>query len=249
MVSLDVLLIISLAAFGGGMLNAAAGGGTFLTLPALLFVGVPPVSANTTGTVALLPGYIASTLGFREDFKRHSQIKLLPLIGVSAVGGALGALLLLFTSDAGFRQIVPWLMLLSTLWFALWPFVESRLRREGLAGSVATMSGLFAVSVYGGYFNGGLGIILLALFYALGHTDLNFMNGLKNAISAVLTVIAVVVYTLGGTVIWGYALSMMIAAIIGGYVGARWSRLVPAAVLRAGIVLVGAVMTTLFFIW
>lgn len=249
MFSLDVWLIISLAAFGGGVLNAAAGGGTFLTLPALLFVGVPPVSANTTGTVALLPGYIASTLGFREDFQRHRETRLLPLILVSALGGALGAGLLLLTSDAGFRQVVPWLMLFSTLWFALWPLVEPHLRREGLAGPVATAAGLFAVSVYGGYFNGGLGIILLALFYALGHTDLNFMNGLKNAISAVLTIIAVVVYTLGGTVLWGYALSMMVAAVIGGYVGARWSRLVPAPLLRVGIVLVGAVMTTLFFVW
>lgn len=242
-------VVISLAAFAGGVLNAAAGGGTFFTLPALLFIGVSPVSANTTGTVALLPGYIASTLGFREDFKEHQDTNLVRILMISVLGGATGASLLLVTSDDGFRQLIPWLMLLSTLWFALWPFVQSRMRREGMAGPMATTIGLFLVTVYGGYFNGGLGIILLALFNALGYSSLNFMNGLKNAVSAVLTVIAVIVYTMGGTVEWGYALSMMAAAIIGGYVGARWSRLIPDRILRFGIVLVGAIMTTVFFIW
>jgi len=242
-------VVISLAAFAGGVLNAAAGGGTFFTLPALLFIGVSPVSANTTGTVALLPGYIASTLGFREDFKEHQDTNLVRILLISVLGGATGASLLLVTSDDGFRQLIPWLMLLSTLWFALWPFVQSRMRREGMAGPMATTIGLFLVTVYGGYFNGGLGIILLALFNALGYSSLNFMNGLKNAVSAVLTVIAVIVYTMGGTVEWGYALSMMAAAIIGGYVGARWSRLIPDRILRFGIVLVGAIMTTVFFIW
>src|SRR5690625_402954 len=242
-------VVISLAAFAGGVLNAAAGGGTFFTLSALLFIGVSPVSANTTGTVALLPGYIASTLGFREDFKEHQDTNLVRILMISVLGGATGASPLLVTSDDGFRQLIPWLMLLSTLWFALWPFVQARMRREGMAGPMVTTIGLFLVTVYGGYFNGGLGIILLALCNALGYSSLNFINGLKNAVSAVLTVIAVIVYTMGGTVEWGYALSMMAAAIIGGYVGARWSRLIPDRILRFGIVLVGAIMTTVFFIW
>ncbi len=243
------IAILLLAAFGGGLLNAAAGGGTFLTLPALMLVGVPAVVANATGTVALLPGYIASTLGFREDLRSARGVNLWLIGAASLLGGVLGAGLLVITSNAAFRVIIPWFMLFATLWFALWPLVQARLRSQAQAGAVLTTLGVFAVAVYGGYFNGGLGIILLALFGALGFGDLNFMNGLKNAVSAILTVIAVVVYALNDTVRWDYALLMMVAAVIGGYVGARWARRIPARLLRGGIVLVGALMTLVFFIW
>ncbi|MER1966450.1 sulfite exporter TauE/SafE family protein [Castellaniella sp. GW247-6E4] len=243
------LAILIVAAFGGGLLNAAAGGGTFLTLPALMAVGVPPVIANATGTVALLPGYIASTLGFREDLQRRRDISLRTIVVASLAGGVCGAILLQITPNAAFRQIVPWFMLVATLWFALWPLVQARGTRKSNAGTTATFLGVFAVAVYGGYFNGGLGIILLALFGALGFSDLNFMNGLKNAASAILTTIATVVYAWGGLVYWGHAGLMMVAAIIGGYVGARWARRIPSRWLRAGVVSIGTLMTIIFFIW
>lgn len=243
------LTILVLAAFGGGMLNAAAGGGTFLTLPALIFVGVPPVIANATGTVALLPGYIASTLGFREDLQRRQHVSLKAIIIASLLGGICGAILLRITPNAAFRQIIPWFMLVATLWFALWPLVQKRIKRTSTAGVTATFFGVFVIAVYGGYFNGGLGIILLALFGALGFSDLNFMNGLKNAVSAILTSIATVVYAWSGLVYWDYAVLMMTSAIIGGYVGARWARRLPSNWLRAGVVAVGTVMTVIFFIW
>lgn len=229
------------------MLNAAAGGGTFLTLPALMLVGVPSVAANATGTVALLPGYVASAWGFREDFRSHNSAPLSLIAIASLLGGLLGALLLLVTSNDVFRRLIPFLMLLGTLWFALWPLLETRLDRTTSAGTAAIFSGIFAVSVYGGYFNGGLGIILLALLGALGFTNLNYMNGLKNLISAILTTIAVVIYAAGGAVVWSNALLMMVAAIIGGYAGARWARRVPQTWLRGGIILVGTVMTIAFF--
>lgn len=240
-------LLLLAAAFGAGVLNAAAGGGTFLTLPALMLVGVPSVAANATGTVALLPGYFSSTWGFREDLRARRDVRLWPVAAASLAGGLLGAMLLLVTSNAIFRTLIPWLMLVATLWFALWPLIERRLHRSTRAGDRAVLAGVFAVSVYGGYFNGGLGIVLLALLGALGFADLNYMNGLKNAISAILTTIAVVVYALGGAVVWGDAALMAVAAVVGGYVGARWARRIPAPWLRAGIVAVGAAMTIAFF--
>lgn len=241
------LLFLLTAAFFAGALNAAAGGGTFLTLPALMIVGVPAVSANATGSVALLPGYLASTWGFREDLGKQRAVNLVLPTAASIVGGAIGAGLLLMTSNQEFRVIVPWLMALATLLFAFGPWLMDRLHRSHTAGQAALTVGVFAVSVYGGYFNGGLGIMLLALLGLLGQTDLNFMNGYKNLISFILTAIATLVYAWGDTVVWRFALLMMIAAIVGGYAGARFARRLPEAVLRYGIVTVGAGMTVLFF--
>ncbi|RYF79003.1 MAG: sulfite exporter TauE/SafE family protein [Comamonadaceae bacterium] len=207
--------VLLAAAFVAGALNAVAGGGSFLTLPALVLTGVPPVMANATGTVALLPGYLASAWGFREDLQAPPGLSLRRLLALSLLGGALGAALLLLTSDAAFRRIVPWLLL--------------------------------AVAAYGGYFNGGLGILLLALFGLLGQTNLHAMNGVKTLVSAMLTAIAVLLYAAGGLVLWEQALLMMVAATLGGYGGARVARRIPAPWLRAGIVATGLVMAGLFF--
>ena len=246
MIGHDALLLV--AAFLAGALNAAAGGGTFLTLPALMLVGVSPVAANATGTVALLPGYAASTWGFRDELRARPGVGLMLMTGVSLLGGAIGAGLLLVTSNHLFRSVVPWLMLAATLLFAVGPWIMARLQRTAPAGRIATVLGMLLVSVYGGYFNGGLGIVLLALLGLLGYTSLNFMNAVKNLISTVLTSIAVLVYALGGAVIWGDALLMMPAAILGGYAGARLARRLPERQLRYGIVAIGVITTVWFFV-
>ena len=234
------------AAFVAGALNSVAGGGSFLTLPALVFVGVPPVVANATGTVALLPGYAAGAWGFREDTQAPPGLSMARLVVLSLVGGALGAGLLLVTSNDTFSIVVPWLLLVATVLFALGP----KLREWTAGGKPSTAkatAGVLVVAAYGGYFNGGLGILLLALFGLLGQTQLNAMNGLKNLVSALLTAIAVAVYAAGGVVDWRYALLMMVAATAGGYIGARVARRIPALWLRWGIVATGLVMTGIFF--
>jgi uncharacterized membrane protein YfcA len=241
----DTALLLA-AAFVAGALNAVAGGGSFLTLPALVFTGVPPVVANATGTVALLPGYVAGAWGFREDTEPPPGLSMARLVVLSLVGGALGAGLLLVTSNDVFSIVVPWLLLAATLLFALGPKL-----REWTAGgkpsAVKATLGVLAVAAYGGYFNGGLGILLLALFGLLGQTKLNAMNGLKNWVSALLTAIAVAIYAAGGVVLWPQALMMMVAATAGGYGGARVARRIPAPWLRGGIVATGLVMTAIFF--
>lgn len=240
------LVLLLGAAFVAGALNAVAGGGSFLTLPALVYTGVPPVAANATGTVALLPGYVSGALGFREDMQPPPGLSLRWLIALSLAGGAAGAALLLVVGDRTFRALVPWLLLVATALFAFGPAMV-RHARAGPASPLRAAGGVFAVSVYGGFFNGGLGILLLALFGLLGLTQLNAANGLKNLVSALLTAIAVAIYAAGGVVFWPQALAMMLAATAGGYLGARGARRIPPRVLRAGIVLTGLTMAALFF--
>lgn len=229
-------------------MNAMAGGGSFLTLPALVYAGVPPVAANATGTVALLPGYVSGAYGFRHDIRPVGRIGIRWLALVSLAGGLVGAGLLLVTPDELFRAIVPWLLLAATALFAFGGRLFSTLRRFGAGGPAAMLGALFAVSVYGGYFNGGLGILLLAHLSLFGLTDLNAMNGLKNLLSAVLTAIAVAAYALGGAVHWPEAALMTVTAIAGGYAGARLARRIPPLVLRAGIVAVGLFMAGAFIL-
>ncbi|MEO7940505.1 MAG: sulfite exporter TauE/SafE family protein [Burkholderiaceae bacterium] len=243
------LTLLLLAAFGAGTLNAVAGGGSFLTLPALVFAGLPPVVANATGTVALLPGYVSGAWGFREELQAPPGLTLPRLALLSLMGGAAGAALLLVTDDRIFRILIPWLLLAATALFAIGPALVRNTRTQ--AGSVpstwrATI-GVVLVSVYGGYFNGGLGILLLALFGMLGQSNLHAANASKNIVSALLTAIAVLVYAAGGLVSWPHALVMMLAATAGGYAGARLARRLPPAVLRAAIVCIGLAMAAVFF--
>ncbi len=244
------LTLLLLAAFGAGTLNAVAGGGSFLTLPALVFVGLPPVVANATGTMALLPGYVSGAWGFREDLQSPPGLTMRRMAVLSLAGGAGGAILLLVTDDRTFRVLIPWLLLAATALFAVGPGIvrRTRQRESSTPSSGAAAIGIVLVSVYGGYFNGGLGILLLALFGLLGQSNLHAANGSKNVVSALLTAIAVLVYAAGGLVAWPHALVMMVAATAGGYFGARVARQLPASMLRAGIVGVGLVMAALFFV-
>lgn len=247
---LDYGLMI-VAAFAAGVLNAIAGGGTFLTFPALVYLGLPPVSANATATLVALPGYLSSAWAFRRDLRPEGSLPLRAIIAVAAAGAVVGAVLLLVTPGKVFSGVVPWLLLLATLLFALGPHLlaAARARGMGVAGPVPAALGIFVVSVYGGYFNGGLGIMLLATFSLLGYVDLHGMNGLKNMLSAILSLISAATFIVAGLIAWKPALIMAAAATAGGYIGASQSRKITrTGLLRAFVIVVGAVMTLLFFL-
>ena len=246
---ISTFALLAAAAFGAGVLNAIAGGGTFLTFPALVWTGVPPIAANATSALAVCPGYLGSALGFRQELAALPRALLIREVVLSALGGVAGALLLLVTPAKVFAGVVPWLLLFATVLFALGPRL-ARWAGGTQGGGLARWrhAGLLAVAVYGGYFNGGLGILCLALFGLLGQTQLHAMNGMKNLVSALLTAIAVGVYAAGGIVQWPQAVLMMVAATAGGYGGARLARKLPAPLLRWGIVATGLVMTLLFFL-
>ena len=245
---ISTFALLAAAAFGAGVLNAIAGGGTFLTFPALVWTGVPPIAANATSALAVSPGYLGSTLGFRPELAALPRSLLVREMLICAIGGVAGALLLLVTPAKVFAGVVPWLLLFATLLFALGPRIA---RWAGAAdGGVPPLwrnLGLAVVAVYGGYFNGGLGILLMALYLLVGETRLNTVNGLKNLNSFVLSVLSVVAFAIGGAIVWQYALLMAVFATLGGFAGARLARRLPVGVVRTIVIVTGVVMSALFF--
>jgi uncharacterized protein len=245
------LMLLCVAGFAAGLLNAVAGGGTFLSLPALLYVGVPPVSANATATLTALPGYMSSAWAFRDDMQAEGRLRLPTIIGLAAIGSVLGAVLLIVTPGETFLWIVPWLLLVATVLFGCGPHLLRLMQTRGGSGAGPVLSALaiLAVSIYGGYFNGGLGIMLLAAFGLLGYVNLHGMNGLKNVLSAILSLISALTFVTAGLIAWEQALVMAGSATLGGYIGARQSRkIVRTDILRHFVLAIGAIMTLIFFV-
>ncbi|MDB6178474.1 sulfite exporter TauE/SafE family protein [Paracoccus sp. Z330] len=231
----------------GGMLNAVAGGGTFVTFPALVFIGVPPVAANATSTVAALPGYLAATWGFRQDLRAMNDAPLWSLTIWTMLGGAMGCVLLLVSSNDAFSVLVPFLLLAATILF----YWSDTFRRQALRWSRAvtpfSLATLLPMAIYGGYFNGGLGIVMLAVFAMWGMTDLHQMNGLKSWLSFALSVVAAIVFSGGDKIVWLPCAVLALGTIIGGYAGAPVARLIPRQVLRLLIAVIGFGMAAIFF--
>lgn len=240
-------LLLIIAAFFAGILNSIAGGGSFLTFPALVFAGIPPVSANATSAMAVFPGYLGAAAGFRRELISFDKIKLRSYFLIAGIGGVIGSLLLLVTSNAFFSLIVPWLLLFATMVFAMGRLLTGWLQALKIELNKADHLILMAVSIYGGYFNGGLGIILLAAFITFGMTDLNLMNGLKNGLSLVLSTVSVITFAVAGLVQWPQALIMMLSSTLGGYLGAYIAKALPQGFLRILITGIGLIMTIVFF--
>jgi len=242
--------LLASAAFAAGVLNAIAGGGSFLTLPALVFVGVPPIMANATSALAVSPGYLGSTLGFRPELRAVPLMRLKREMLISATGGVAGALLLLVTPAKVFSGIVPWLLLFATVLFAAGPAIARRAKNASHEGSSLAKwrePGLLVAAIYGGYFNGGLGILLMALYSATGESRIHTANALKNLNSLVLSWLSVAAFIVAGAIAWREGVLMMLAATAGGFFGARWSKRLPAQWVRVGVIGTGLVMSALFF--
>ena len=241
-------LLLMAAAFAAGVLNSIAGGGSFLTLPALVFTGMPPIMANATSALAVSPGYLGGTLGFRPELRSVPARRLWREMALSATGGLAGALLLLVTPAKLFAGIVPWLLLFATVLFALGPTIARRAAAASQQGlSCWREPGLLLVSIYGGYFNGGLGILLMALYAVTGESRIHTANGLKNLNSLVLSWLSVAAFVLAGAIAWKEGVLMMVAATVGGFLGAAWSKRLPVSWVRAGVVVTGMVMSIVFF--
>jgi uncharacterized membrane protein YfcA len=239
-------LVLAAAGFLAGMLNTIAGGGTFVTFPALVYAGVPVVAANATSAVAVFPGYLGGAVGFRREIGSFSRKRLLKTMAATVVGGLIGSVLLLSSSNEAFSLVVPILLAFATLAFAFGSRLHAWTQRHS-NGESDGLLGVVLVSIYGGYFNGGLGIVLLALFSFWGMRDLNLMNGLKNGLSFMLSAVSVAIFAAAGIVAWPQALLMMVAATIGGYAGAPVARALPISAVRVVVTLVGATMTVAFF--
>ena len=243
---MGTILLLASAAFAAGGLNAIAGGGTFFTLPALIFAGLPAVTANATSAAVVFPGNISAAMGFREALSRVSRRELITLLAIASGGSVLGSLLLLGTSDGVFRALAPYLLGLATVLFYFGPRLSAR-RKGGQGSGLLESCGLLLVSGYGGFFNGGLGIALLSVFSVAGRTDVNVMNGLKNAMSVALSLVSVVIFGAAGLIHWPVALAMMVMATIGGYAGAFLVQRVHPGRVRLFVLATGASMTAILF--
>ncbi len=237
------------AAVIGGALNSVAGGGSFFTFPALVMGGLAPIAANATSTVALWPGSLASTWAYRNDVN-HMRRQLIQLAVVSVVGGFLGARLLLWTRNETFAHIVPWLLLTATTLFAISGRAVAyfRAHNTGTLHPGVLLTGQFLISVYGGYFGGGMGILMLATYALAGLTDIHAMNGLKSLLGAAINAAAVVTFIFAGIVEWRPALLMVAGSLAGGYFGARLAKRVDASRVRQLVIATGVVMTIKFFL-
>lgn len=247
-------ILLLLAGLLGGAVNSLAGGGSFIVFPALLFAGVPPVLANASNTYAALPGYVSGAAGYWKSVAPYKD-RLVIYGLIAAVFGYVGAELLLVVSDEQFSKVVPWLMAFAVLSFIFGNRINATLRARGggrsgmkLLGTVLILSLLAAVSVYGGFFNAGLGILLLAFLAMAGMSDMHAMNGLKLFISSTIAVVAVARFVLNGTIDWYHGSIALVGVTTGGYVAARLAQHIPTQWIRIGVIVYGIAMT-LYFFW
>ena len=245
------ILLFFAGALAGAM-NAVAGGGSFVAFPTLLFTGVPPIPANATNTLSLWVGTAVSGGAYRRHLNLPRRV-LVPLASMGLLGGLAGALLLIKTPAHTFLRLIPWLMLAATLLFTFGRHLTGRLS-AGIShqASNAAIAGAscfeLLVAIYGGYFGGGIGIMNLAMFAALGMTDIHEMNALKIVLVAVINGVATVTFIATGSIVWPQALVMIVGAGLGGYASAHYAQKLPQSLVRATIIVLGTGMTIYFFL-
>ncbi|HWG21816.1 MAG TPA: sulfite exporter TauE/SafE family protein [Terracidiphilus sp.] len=247
-------LWLIIAAFIAGVLNAVAGGGSFLSFPAMLGTGILPVQANATNTVALWPGQLTSIAAYRDDVRKNMRL-VLPMALAGLIGGTVGAVVLLITPQQTFMQLVPWLLLIAATIFALsrpvTRWIEARRRSVVHSARPPRRRLVFLCTVlvcfYVGYFGAGAGFVIITLLSLFGIEDMHEINALKVVSTTCANGIAFVIFVVSGNVEWRYCLPAMVACGIGGYTSARFARMVPQPVLRWLVIGIGFVMAGWYF--
>ncbi len=239
-------ILLGAGLLAGGM-NALAGGGSFVTLTALVAAGLPSVTANASSTVALYPAGVTSAWVYRGGLAPVGRLPLGPTLMATLVGGFAGALLLLATPSAAFDRVVPWLLLAATMTLAAGPRLGARLRARMLAGPVTLMAVQFGLGVYGGYFGGAVGLMMMAAWSLIDGADVKALNPPRTVMVTAANTVAVLCFALAGAVDWGAALLVGAGALAGGYGGAHLGRRLPSGAVRAGTVVLASVLTATFF--
>jgi len=251
-------LLLFFAAVIGGTLNAVAGGGSFFTFPALVFTNVNSVIANATSTVAVWPGSVASMGAYRRELFKQQRDIMIILIVTSLVGGIVGAILLLKTPASTFTALIPYLLLGATILFGSSPYITAQLRKrtadkpakQGTSWGMLVIIAFaqLVISVYGGYFGGGIGILMLATLAFMGMENIHEMNGVKTLLTTCINGVAVVTFIIARAVLWPQAIVMIIGAIIGGYGGAYYARKIDQKWVRLFVIVVGLALSIYFFV-
>ena len=246
MISALDLILLFFAAIGAGFFNALAGGGSIFTFPVLVAVGVPPVTANVTNTVALCPGYFGGVIAQRKDLA-NQEGRLLVLLPVAALGGIAGAWLLTRTSDEAFRELVPFLVVGACLLLALQDRIRSLLqRRNARLGLAAAIAPVFLAAIYGGYFGVALSVMFLAMLGLAIDDNLTRLNALKQAMSLACNLAAALYFALGTTVVWSAAGAMAVGALLGGWGGGKLAGRIRAGTLRVIVIAIGLTIAAMF---
>lgn len=242
-------MLLAVSALGGAA-NALAGGGTFLVFPALLFAGVPSVTANATSSLVLLPGSIASAWVYRESMREMTLAYLTWMSVASVVGSLIGSLLLLFTSNATFSKLVPWLLLSAAAVFSAAPQIRKFAAKHtgGHTHMPALLLGQVIISAYGGYFGAGMGVLMLALYLAVANLDVHAASGLRSVCGAAINILAVFVFAAKGLLDYKRGVPMLIAGVAGGYWGAHGVKRLDAKKARLGILIYAWGLTAYFFV-
>lgn len=241
---IDIISLFCVAALGGAI-NSVAGGGTFLTFPVLMMLGLSPIQANVTSTIALWPGSVASAYAYRREWLQSRDI-LPALLAISLTGGALGAIVLLATPERTFEGLVPWLLLAAALIFTFGNKVIARvhfIRRPAYARAMQCF-----VAFYGGYFGAGIGILMLAMLQLMGLSHIHRMNALKTVLGSAINAVAVLIFIVFGAVVWDAAWIMVAGAITGGFIGAHLAQKLPPQPVRHGVSAIAFAMTLYFFV-
>lgn len=253
--SLHEACLLFLAAVVAGAINSVAGGGSFISFPALLFTRMAPISANATNTAAMWPGTIASTVAYwREMSQPRVRQVLPPMLLTGFVGGIIGASILLKTPQATFMKMVPWLLLGATLLFVASSKITGWVRAQGEHGHrrrVLFIAGLaleLVVAIYIGYFGAGAGILVLAVLALLDVGNIHAMNGLKSLLVSSVNLVALVLFIRARVVVWPEAMVMLLGAIAGGYGGAYYAQKVSPLIIRRLVIVVGFGMSAYFFV-
>ena len=246
--AISPLFLVAGAGLIAGMMNALAGGGSFVTLPALIAAGVSSVNANTTSTVALFPGQLTSSWAYRDGLGSIGSVPLRSLLIATFVGGALGAVLLLKTPIRTFDVVLPWLLAIATATLAFGSRLGETLRRRWRIGASAVLAVQFCLGVYGGYFGGGVGIMMMAVWSLLGDRTLKSFNAPRTLLVCAANAVAVLIFIAAQAVRWREGLVMLTAAILGAYCGSLLGRRAPAGAIRAATVWLSVGITATFFV-
>jgi uncharacterized protein len=241
-------VILIAAAFLGGALNSLAGGGSLVTFPALLFAGLNPIDANASSVVALFSGTFTGAWAYRRNILAVAEFSVLGLFVLSLVGGLIGALLLLWTPPTIFAALVPWLILFATIVFAVGNFAPVETIQRIQLGPRSALTALFIIAIYGGYFGGGIGFLILAAFTLVGMRDINAMNGLKMGLVGVMTVTAILAFIVANVVRWPETLPMLVSSAVGSYMAAHWAQRLDQRLIKGFVVVLGAGLT-IYFAW
>ncbi len=246
------ILILFCAGFIAGAINSLAGGGSFISFPALVFVGIPPIAANATNTFASTAGYITGAFGYKKEILGDKKALFYILI-FSLIGGSVGAWILLKTNETGFTNLIPWLLLFATLLFIFGNQLNSWLSKIGkekqsasLLGKIGLKIFLFLCCVYGGFFNAGQGIVNLSYLSLAGHSNIHYMNAIKLFMSAIVGAIASLIFYFNGLLVWQEGLALMIGTLSGGYLAAKMAYKLNQSLIRK-FVIIACVGTTIYF--